>query len=935
MKKVSKKSVFSVMLSCTMGVSVLSGTLPVTAETMNTKNVWATEAIQGLNQLVLSDFETSTSNNNGGWSFGGGWQYDHSVGLEIATLLQSKMLKLDLDYSGYGDISWSEAKIQNNFEKDYELNGRNYLTLDVVYPEQFQSFSIKIFSNAGIDKEAICISTEDAGNGYKKATFAVKFQGIKEQISDLTIGVVGKNTTFQGSIYIDNITISEYDMANDFVEITAKPGEGTVANLNNLPKSVTIADGNANDSAKNLYAYLKALGQNGQVLFGHQNDYNKSVSKTATEGDVKEITGSLSGIYGIDTLSLTGVELGISDAKKALETSVNNSIAAANQGAIITLSTHMPNFTNSKITKNADGTYNYTTCDFSESKDLSNHCAEQILEGGAYNKQFTGYLDIIAEYALQLQEQDIPILFRPFHENTGSWFWWGTATSSKTYRSLFRYTADYLKAKGVHNILYVYSPNGPLSSEEEYLERYPGDEYVDVLAFDYYDDYNTYPATSDGSFFTSLDKTCKVVSSLAKKRGKLAAISETGVRVMKADSSDNEGLLTKDNPVAESQSGTNWYQKVCDIAEKNDMPYYLVWANFGDTNFYVPYKYNETRGQEMINEFIDFYNNEKSIFANGTNFYGQISNVKSTSYKGASSYIITPYNQAVIKKAITLRAGVWNGSNVSFVISNPDTKKKVTLKAKKEENATISNLYTVELTAKQLKALGKTDKAIIRLKVNGKVKNKLTNISLNKEKEKAPANVFENFEYYLDDNTMLQNTYSGNSAANCSSKWNLATKNKKDGSYGGRFQYTLDTNGNEVWTGQVKSLDNNDFSSYNAMQMWVKPDGKGQKLVIQVTDGSGEEFEVYLTNFVKGTKAQYVTIPFSAFKGKNGGTLDTSNLTKFAIWCNSVVPEGTKGTWHVSSSIYFDDIKAIQVSQANLKKVNEDGWIATNQSLVK
>ncbi|MBO8464121.1 MAG: hypothetical protein IAC13_09340, partial [Firmicutes bacterium] len=65
------------------------------------------------------------------------------------------------------------------------------------------------------------------------------------------------------------------------------------------------------------------------------------------------------------------------------------------------------------------------------------------------------------------------------------------------------------------------------------------------------------------------------------------------------------------------------------------------------------------------------------------------------------------------------------------------------------------------------------------------------------------------------------------------------------------------------------------------------------------------------------------------------GTLNTSNITKFAIWCNSVIPEGTNGTWHVSSSIYFDEIKAIQVSKANLKKVNEDGLILTNKTIAK
>ena len=73
--------------------------------------------------------------------------------------------------------------------------------------------------------------------------------------------------------------------------------------------------------------------------------------------------------------------------------------------------------------------------------------------------------------------------------------------------------------------------------------RYPGDACVDILAFDYYNDFNTYPAESDTSFFDHLDQTCQVVSSLAKQHNKLAAISETGVRVMKRMEVITKGFL--------------------------------------------------------------------------------------------------------------------------------------------------------------------------------------------------------------------------------------------------------------------------------------------------------------------------------------------------------------------------------------------------------
>lgn len=71
---------------------------------------------------------------------------------------------------------------------------------------------------------------------------------------------------------------------------------------------------------------------------------------------------------------------------------------------------------------------------------------------------------------------------------------------------------------------------------------------------------------------------------------------------------------------------------------------------------------------------------------------------------------------------------------------------------------------------------------------------------------------------------------------------------------------------------------------------------------------------------------------FLLYKGKNGGTLDTSKITKFAIWCNSIVPEGHEGKFHVESSIYLDGIKAVKVSKKILKEVNQDGLIHEKSS---
>lgn len=405
----------------------------------------------------------------------------------------------------------------------------------------------------------------------------------------------------------------------EMVKITRQPLVQEKVTADKSTAGIVLADKNATEKTKELMAYLKNIVRQHKVIFGHQNDIINTVRQDLPFGgsDTKDMTGSISGIFGIDTLALAGCELGETNPKTALQKSVDISLDAAKQGALITLSCHMPNFGSERIKKLDDGTYDFTKCDFIDCKDLSGSAAD-ILPGGKNNAAFTAYMDMIADYALALQAKDIPVIFRPFHENNGSWFWWG-GDNMKPQDSvkLFRYMADYLKEKGVHNFIYVYSPNGPFSDEATYMSRYPGDDYVDILAIDYYDDYNTVPAKYRDDFFNQLSSSCQLITKIAKEHNKLSTISEAGVRVMKDDMSGNDGILKQHNPIL----GHEWYKKVGEIAIENDMPYYLVWANFTAYNCYTPYKYNQEYGHELVDEFIDFYNWDKSVFAAEVNFY--------------------------------------------------------------------------------------------------------------------------------------------------------------------------------------------------------------------------------------------------------------------------------------------------------------------------
>lgn len=102
-------------------------------------------------------------------------------------------------------------------------------------------------------------------------------------------------------------------------------------------------------------------------------------------------------------------------------------------------------------------------------------------------------LDIIAEELKRLDDAGVVVLFRPLHEMNGDWFWWG-GQSAAEYKALWIHMHTYLtKEKGLSNLLWVYSPNVQntprIASTDHY---YPGDEYVDVIAMDYYSDSFSY-----------------------------------------------------------------------------------------------------------------------------------------------------------------------------------------------------------------------------------------------------------------------------------------------------------------------------------------------------------------------------------------------------------------------------------------------------------
>ena len=100
------------------------------------------------------------------------------------------------------------------------------------------------------------------------------------------------------------------------------------------------------------------------------------------------------------------------------------------------------------------------------------------VEGTWENKVFTEDLKNAAAYLKLLRDADIPVLWRPFHEAAGGWFWWGKDAAS--FKSLWIAMFNYFKTEGLDNLIWVWTTEG------DDADWYPGDQYVDIVGRDIY-----------------------------------------------------------------------------------------------------------------------------------------------------------------------------------------------------------------------------------------------------------------------------------------------------------------------------------------------------------------------------------------------------------------------------------------------------------------
>ena len=157
----------------------------------------------------------------------------------------------------------------------------------------------------------------------------------------------------------------------------------------------------------------------------------KAGSDEFTSSDTKDITGSISGIVGFESADSFSDYADKYNKQHKKEKQLNPEVKAdcikgaalltneaIKEGAIITLGSHMPNFSMSIKNKGDKFDHTYDAYDFGGStfNETTGDCMNEIMPGGKYNEIYTAYLDTIVDYAKQVEGT---ILYRPFHENTG------------------------------------------------------------------------------------------------------------------------------------------------------------------------------------------------------------------------------------------------------------------------------------------------------------------------------------------------------------------------------------------------------------------------------------------------------------------------------------------------------------------------------------
>lgn len=339
------------------------------------------------------------------------------------------------------------------------------------------------------------------------------------------------------------------------------------------------SDMSATTLTQKLYSHLYQI-KDGYTIFGHQDAmaYGVGWRGIAGKSDIHNVVNDYPGLYGFDIANL---ELGMSKnidgvPFKDIRSDIQDAYA---MGGVSTISWHVGNPLTGK-----------------NAWDTTPGSVASILPGGQQHQKYKNWLDRVAVFLQSLKTptgEPIPVLFRPFHELTGTWFWWGKNNcTADQFIELWNFTQDYLmQVKNIHHLIYVYN-TADFEDEASFLLRYPGDHKVDILSFDRY---QYEGAEGRATFLRVMHQQLGILTKVASDKQKIAAIAETGY---------------------EAIPDPNWWTvTLYPLLKQYPVSYVLVWRNAGfmkstqKMHYYAPYP-----GQVSVPDFKLFYTYPKMLF---------------------------------------------------------------------------------------------------------------------------------------------------------------------------------------------------------------------------------------------------------------------------------------------------------------------------------
>lgn len=251
---------------------------------------------------------------------------------------------------------------------------------------------------------------------------------------------------------------------------------------------------NSSPEAKKLLSYLYSI--NGKyILSGEHGDGDRYLDS------VKSITGKYPALWGSDFIWSKPAGGG--------QKVVDQSIANYKKGYIIALMWHQGRPMDSPP---------YGFKQSVQAKITDEEWSQITTPNTELNKKWLAQIDTVATYLKQLKDAHIPVLWRPYHEMNGVWFWWGNRPGKDGIAKLWKMMYDrYVNYHHLDNLIWVWGANGPrdLPADEAYPYKdfYPGANYVDILGTD------IYHADYEQKDYNELIKLAK---------GKLITLSEVG-----------------------------------------------------------------------------------------------------------------------------------------------------------------------------------------------------------------------------------------------------------------------------------------------------------------------------------------------------------------------------------------------------------------------